>query len=430
MRGGLPNGRLAGGFVEYSFFDKIKILFRGLASQKNSRDYKLAVNEAVQISSAAFSIMIVLAAVIALLAVGGRTDAGKAESVAVAIVEPTVLAELDEPPPAAQELPMPEIRQELFEVALERVEYEEKIQAPTLSPTPQKANAARFIKSPVMMRGVAGSRLPGAVGGSFGYSSGIASDLKGVMYDLKRDAKGNARAPDYWSDLRVIVGSAMSEKTLKEIYRIPRELYLSHIFVPFISASEGPKSFDAGDLMEATQWFAHYSGSLCAETAGRYRFWGAFDDMMIVLIDGKVVMESTWGGVPVSGWKSGAKEGPYTSFITQPFAIGDWVAFRENEPRRIDILVGERPGGMVGGVLLIQDSAAKYAKDDADGRPILPVFTTSKLTSDEEKTLADYPKHKFDMNAPIMNLTPAERQRIAKLKADDEADEIKISIAF
>jgi hypothetical protein len=62
---------------------------------------------------------------------------------------------------------------------------------------------------------------------------------------------------------------------------------------------------------------------------------------------------------------------------------GDWVKLREGELIDIDLAIGERPGGRVGFVLMVEEQGVDYRKA-ADGRPILPLFTTAPLSSEEK----------------------------------------------
>ena len=63
---------------------------------------------------------------------------------------------------------------------------------------------------------------------------------------------------------------------------------------------------------------------------------------------------------------------------------------RIKDGSKIDILVGERPGGHIGGVLLVEQRGKKY-EERSDGSPIIPLFSLYPLTPDLKKRINDYP---------------------------------------
>jgi hypothetical protein len=145
--------------------------------------------------------------------------------------------------------------------------------------------------------------------------------------------------------------------------------------------------------VEPRGWFVHYSGMVTPPKAGSYRFVGFFDDLLIVYVNNKPVLDGSW--VPMAG----VGEGKHDDEIRQEFKgppvagtrtayFGKWV--KMHEPFKLDIVVGETPGGRVGGLLMVQDKNAKY-EERADGTPILPIFATTKLEMDDLKRLQDDP---------------------------------------
>jgi hypothetical protein len=99
----------------------------------------------------------------------------------------------------------------------------------------------------------------------------------------------------------------------------------------------------------------------------------------------------------------------YSFFIGWPMSFGHWV---KPGKYRIDILFGERPGGVIGGALLIQEKDKTYRKEP-NGRPVLPVFTTSTLTKEEKKRIKDS-SWSMETNGPVML---ARKVKVAKEKA-------------
>lgn len=261
------------------------------------------------------------------------------------------------------------------------------------------------------------------VGSAFGSTNQIKGDLVGSLYDFKRDAKGNPRTLNYWEDLRRMVSGKLSDRAVRDFYRVPKSIYLSHLFVPYTNAEIGPEAFGVGGLMEPKAWVAHYRGVIQPPSSGSYRFAGDFDDVLIVMIDGRVVLEVTWdtpgsvGGI--TGWKPTDYVDAHRCFTSRSFVYGDWVELRNTESRRIDVLVGERPGGMIGGVLLVQKKDATYEME-SNGRPILPVFAVSLLSPQERDRIFTYKGMSFDKKVLMMGVSGDASARASGLLEDED----------
>ena len=293
---------------------------------------------------------------------------------------------------------------------------------------PQEAQASevlsidsRLILPMLVDNGVTTRQLQRGQGTQFGHGEGLKGDITGTMYDLKRDRAGSPRTCEYVKDIQHILEEKLGKDAFSGFYRVPRPLYLSHLFVPTSPAESGPAAFGVGDLMESRMWVVHYTGHVQTLQAGRYRFVGCFDDLLTVLIDGQVVHEFLWTGDP-SPWEPKEYVRQHASFAGQPLVYGDWFQLDSMQTRRIDLLVGEHPGGKVGGVLLIQREGEDYAKEP-NGRPILPIFALQPLTPDEEAQLANFPGMKFDPRVPVMGA-----RSDWKAAANRARDEVNISI--
>ena len=184
---------------------------------------------------------------------------------------------------------------------------------------------------------------------------------------LKRNARGEPRTPNYLADVRQALAGHLSDSAFGEFYRVTNQLYMSHLFVPVMPAEQGPTAFSAGDQVKPSNWMAHYRGAIRPPKAGRYRFVGMFDDLLMVLVDGKVAMEFLWTGDPTP-WEPKEFVGQHACFAGRPLVYGDWIEMDPHKSRRLDILVGEHPGGLVGGVLMIQE----------EGRPAIIFFILNK----------------------------------------------------
>ncbi|QIF06050.1 hypothetical protein G5S37_12165 [Roseimicrobium sp. ORNL1] len=269
--------------------------------------------------------------------------------------------------------------------------------------------------------GGSGAGGGGGAGTGIGMAKGFApmtffgrlggEGLPGAFYDMKQDRERKALPysgtfPDYIEVINRAASRRFSPTVLRDYYKAKQEVSFTYLMVPNMAAQEGPKCFNVEKEVEPRGWFVHYSGMVSPPKPGTYRFVGFFDDLLIVYINNKPVLDGSW--VPMAG----VGEGKYDDEIRQEFKgppvagnrtayFGKWV--KMHEPVKLDIVVGETPGGRVGGLLMVQDKNGKY-EERADGTPILPIFTTTKLEIDDMKRLEDDPYAKavrFAKETPV-----------------------------
>lgn len=392
----------------------LKIL-KGIDAPKDSRAYKEARIELQRLASPATALLLPLLVVAALAAATGREPEQtvvEIEARELEVESPPELEKVDppEPPPPSEEtveldFPIDAPSGAASAPAAETVPAEGPAVEPAVAP----------VASPVMLKGIKMRNLPGGrgkgVGSAFGYGSGAKGDLVGTLYDLKRDRKGHPRALDYWQDVRSIIASKCTPSAFAPYYAVEKKVYLPYLYIPNQSASAAPKAFGVDGLMEPCGWIAHYAGTFRPRTRQTVRFVGHFDDCLYVLLDGKVVLDFGWdyanpwrGPSPVTGWKPTDLVDRHGGIIAPKLVYGDWVELDPRRPARIDILCGERPGGAVGGLLLLQDQSQTYPTTP-EGRPILPLFCVSALTPDQIEMM-EQSTFKLDPLPPIMTIGP------------------------
>ncbi|MBB5037164.1 hypothetical protein [Prosthecobacter dejongeii] len=221
--------------------------------------------------------------------------------------------------------------------------------------------------------------------------------MPGTFYDLKqnRDRKTTGYT-DSEAAYAAIINNAANKKfadtTMKDFYQASQQMNFTFLAIPNMSANEGPKSFAVEKEVEPRAWFVHYTSTIEVPEPGDYRFVGFFDDALLVYINNRPVLDASWYPIHDHGEKRRDTEirqdfgGPMVAPNRHAYA-GRWFKF--NSPARIDIVVGERPGGRVGGVLLIQNKKQRYELR-ADGTPILPVFAMSKPEMADMKRLTEF----------------------------------------
>ena len=422
----------------WSDFPTLKDFFKGLASPRTSGEYRrsrLAI-ERLQAPVIAVLVPVLLVASIFIVTATVQTSKKKIE------IEIAQAQEVDDLEPVEDE-PPPEDVPDMVTVDPDApiVDVSFDVPTPTIAPpssgTPgggpvSPVKGVQGISSPVTARIV--SRGPGTrslgEGSDFGVNIGSGSGsggggipsgyMIGEMFDFKRDAAGNDIAgwnPGmYWAQARKVINDGkFGAEAEKDVYKVPAKVALNKIWIPNQSAENGPTAFAVGDKMKPRGWMAHYSASLKAKVGGRFRFIGEFDDFMACFVDGKLVLEVNWayyGDKPthVFGWKSPIGKTPYGIDV-----VGDWFEIKKGQVIRFDICVGECPGGMIQGRLMIEQEGAEYKKDG--NRPIWPLFTSRRLSFKElERIRENNEKGGFKFAEELSSLFKLEEEAPASKK--------------
>ncbi len=227
--------------------------------------------------------------------------------------------------------------------------------------------------------GSAGSGSSGSGGGMYG------TGLVGRFFDLKQNRSRqplpySGQFPDYIQTMNQIVGSGVSDSVTQNFYEAQTQLYLSQLLIPpATDAQDAPRAFNVEGEVEPRGWFVHYTGVVEPPDDGEWRFVGFFDDMLMVYVNNQPVLDGSW--VPMVNVGQGTYDdslrqefgGPGVSGTRTAYA-GKWIKLKG--PAKIDILIGETPGGKMGGLLMCQKKGETY-ETRADGTPILPLFAVT-----------------------------------------------------
>ncbi len=225
----------------------------------------------------------------------------------------------------------------------------------------------------------------------FGSASG--EGLIGSFYDLKQDRKGKPTGitggspAKFNAVMQKAAQAKFSASAFSQYFKAPIDLRFGILAIPTMVADEGPAAFSVEKEVQPKAWIVHYRGRVEPPQRGKWRFVGYFDDALVVFVNGKVVLDASW--MPCFNEK-GVREpfkGPALA-NGKPAVFGNWIDL--NGAFQIDILVGERPGGQMGGALMAQEEGESYKKRK-DGTPILPIFATGRLDDSTLKRLKAYP---------------------------------------
>ena len=230
----------------------------------------------------------------------------------------------------------------------------------------------------------------------FGQESKSEAALVGVLYDLKQTQDHAATSVDASSYSKVVqefLVKNWDEAVLNRYYRVSKPLYTTQIFIPNMEAGLAPKAFGAEKTVKPSRWIIHYKAQVSAPTEGTYRFWGCADDAMAVAVNGKTNLVACRPDMAVAmtdiTWKSTEKPGAQAA---DDFLIaGDWFEMKQGDIIDLDVIIGERPGGLFNAFLMIQKKGETYQNDPA-GHPIFPIFQVAAYDTPVQESLTIQPK--------------------------------------
>ncbi|MEI6491335.1 MAG: hypothetical protein WCO94_02215 [Verrucomicrobiota bacterium] len=209
----------------------------------------------------------------------------------------------------------------------------------------------------------------------FGSREASQPALIGILYDLKQTQNHvplPINAAIYGKVVDEFLAKGWDESVLNRYFRAVHPLYTTQIFIPLISAAAAPKAFGVEKVVKPSFWLIHYKGQVSAPSDGEWRFWGDGEEVCSVAVNGRNVLLANWSEIttPNVPWKS--PEPPGMKVANSRIRAGDWIALKAGQVVDLDVLIGERAGGVFCAFLLIEKRGQHYAQ--ADGSPVLPVF--------------------------------------------------------
>ena len=206
----LHKAEIDAAFEEKGFFRRMAEMFSGLSKPKSSAEYKLARTELQRLAAPTLAIVLPVMAVVVLIvitAVTGQTKETITVDIASAVEEEAPLEEEQEQEQEFEEVTPPE---ETVEIQVDTpvvgpVTDSVAPAPPTNEPVsvkPATQDSVAFIKSPVTMRSMTGSRSPGSIGamtrGGAGYGDATteACVLKALRWLKKTQTESGAWTGD------------------------------------------------------------------------------------------------------------------------------------------------------------------------------------------------------------------------------------------
>ncbi len=230
----------------------------------------------------------------------------------------------------------------------------------------------------------------------FGLTESIGSDLEGTYYDFNRDRLGRNIVTDP-SELAALVARFFTEgwntSLFKRYYQAPQKLYASSFAMPPLVSTEAPKAFGEPDA-HGWCWLAHYKGQLVNTQDIKFRFWGFGDDIIAVRVGGELVFLSCFPEWKTDFrdhtahlWQSSSPDNEKYPMGNHHSVVGDWIELKANEPKDIEVLLGESYGGVFVSMLVVEEYGKEYEKNPHRNGPCLPFFKTSEFTLDMKEII-------------------------------------------
>jgi hypothetical protein len=222
----------------------------------------------------------------------------------------------------------------------------------------------------------------------FGGGQTIGNDFVGTFYDFKRDRLGKPVQMDpdtYRQLLKQFIIKGWRTSVFSRYYRSPRKLYTTTFAVPPVQSALAPEAFGESDTIGYC-WAAHYKGQLVHYEDIKFRFWGMGDDVMMVRVDGKVVLNACWPGDTedyfTTVWRSSSADSRKYPLGNNLSVVGDWIELKAGVPLDMEVLIGEVPGGVFQSMLCVEVEGVEYPRNPFRNGPKLPIFKTEEPTLD------------------------------------------------
>jgi len=257
--------------------------------------------------------------------------------------------------------------------------------------------------------------------GGFGSIGG--SGLHGSLYDFKqnRNRENNfaytrgkrGKTSLFVDNLNKIHQANFSPESLEPYFRAPQELTLTHLAISPRPAAEGPRYFGAEQDVKPKGWIAHYQGTLIVPEDGRYRLCGMADDYLSVFLDNEPWLYACWPEVQqelkTTNWQRSDDSNRWLSPIGGHHLIfGPWKRLKKGQHIKVDLGLGERPGGKLAFTLMVQQQGKRYKREKHTKRPILPIFTTAPFSSEQRRKItSSFPNYPFNWTNTLI-FRPAE----------------------
>jgi hypothetical protein len=229
-------------FDELSFREKCRKVAKGLKAPKDSGEYKYAKLQLLRLSAPASAVVVPILALLVLIVLAAAAPP-PAPEVEVQIIEPEEPPELEEIEEVIEEPPEPPEPVEM-EVPNVEVTVDNPVPSPPsdFSPQPAPMDSVAMVKSPVVMKGMFGSRNPGSRGNAVRRYGGSGATEKAVLRAL-RWLKKYQNSDGSWNS------GAGGGQSIRNRWR-SKPAFTALALLTFLAHGETPASEEFGPTVE------------------------------------------------------------------------------------------------------------------------------------------------------------------------------------
>ena len=242
-------------------------------------------------------------------------------------------------------------------------------------------------------------------GGGPDFGSPNGNGLEGNFFDFTQDQAGTRVTTGPFEPIVASFVKEWKPGAGHDFYESPNQIKTPRIFVPVTPDEKAGAAFQSPESSHAF-WLVHYHMRFTSSQTGKYQFVGWGDNVLIVALDGKVVLEASdkqflhlsfnkrIGDVKLPGKK------PNT-----PIFAGEGFTISADDQHDIDVLIGDE-GGVTTSALFIQSDGDNPAFAE-NGAPKVPLFVVGTLSNEDKKNLEKYLPPECFTSEPLFIEAPA-----------------------
>ncbi len=194
-------------FEELSFAERMRRMFSGLSQPRESGEYKFAKLQLQRLSAPFLATVVPMIVVVIMVAFGGQGQMAQ-RGIPTEIVNPDIIEFEDPPePPEPPEFADPVDLD--ITVDINVPQPVSTVSDQPMSPQPAAFDSVAIVKSPIIMRGIYGSRNPGAIGAARRQHGGNDASEAAVLRALRWLAKNQQPDGSWQKSKAAMTGLAL-----------------------------------------------------------------------------------------------------------------------------------------------------------------------------------------------------------------------------
>ena len=140
---------------------------------------------------------------------------------------------------------------------------------------------------------------------------------------------------------------------LSSYFKAPQKLVNYQFVIPRMGAEAAPEAFGVEKECVPRRWIAYYAATIVPSRDIRFRFRGCGDDVLLVRCNGQNVLDGSL--------RDYCKDvNTYTAKSREDFSGGKWLNMKKGVPVKMEIVIGECPGGQFYGFLCLEEEGVQY----------------------------------------------------------------------